>query len=1085
MANIKQLLGMVLLLSSSVVMTGQTVLTEAEVLAKYNATYDGATPGHVTVHDPSVVIGYEGTDGRVTGVETSGSKKVYCVFGSHRAWAKSYDLVDWATFENNISTDYATIFAEDAAWSALGNSSYDVSGNLWAPDVIWNEEMGKWCMYMSVNGDNYYSSIVMLTAESLTGDWTRVGTVVYSFGLSSKNESKTDMWDVLKSGEDTSNRYYWCRNSTSNRTYGMNAIDPCVFYDEEGNLWMTYGSWFGGLYIMRLDGATGLRDKTYTYATVYKREDDNATWSATKIKYAISDAYQGIKIAGGNHVSGEASYVEYHDGRYWLFVTYGGLAAAGGYNMRVFSSESVTGPYTDISGDDARYSSSGEYGSANAGQVNRSVGTRLMSYYRWGFMDYGYVAQGHNSAVVDGDRMWLVYHTRFDDGTEGHQVRVHELFTTSGGRIMCAPFEYRGEAAMTGAVDGEEVAGSWGIIRHGNGTDYKNLVCAQEEEITLGADGTVSGAYSGTWSASASEPVINISIKVGSTTESYEGRFLRQYLEGTNVEALCFTAVDGVDKSLWGYKKAGAGQTFGDDVAIAQAAHDLAEELPTLVFAGEVVTLPTAVDGVAVAYSSSDETLLMNDGSVPATAEDGVVTLKATLTCGSVSTEVSKTVKVAKSLDAILPLNRNAILAHYADGTTFGTEPAVLVSEETGLSVSFLVGGLTSDWTTILHSSDNNYRMYLSVLHYIGTDYYEGDAIASTAAKAAKTSEGKDPWQLFLNGTYFVTVSFNADGSIGYYRDGVLMLTFDDTCVAGYTASGATTQKPSDVVEAVIDYYKNNKLTFDSSVSNVVVGYGVDYTPAELVETLPVEDGNVLGEYGSSVFMNQGAPLSGVSESTGVSFSFLVSNVASDWDVVASSVSDKLYLHLSVVDYDGSHFYEHNAVASDAARSVMSDEGKGAYQLFLDGTYYVTVSYNPDGTVTFYRNGELMLTFSNATTVNDGTRTMSEVVSAMVAAYNAGRLTFSRSVTNVVVGYSVGYEAEDPNALVESEVEGDVRIRACGSAVVIDAVDMVGVSVWDVSGRVVYAGVTSRVEGLAGGVYVVRAGDVVKIVTIK
>ncbi len=1085
MANLKQLLGTVLLLSSSMVMAGQTTLTEAEVAARYNATYDGATPRHVTVHDPSIVIGYEGADGKVTGVETSGSKKVYCVFGSHRAWAKSYDLVNWETFENNISSDYATIFADDASWSALGSKSYDVSGNLWAPDVIWNRKTEKWCMYMSVNGDYFYSSIVLLTAESLTGDWTREGTVVYSFGLSSKNESKTDMWDVLESGSDTSDRYYWCRNSTKNRTYGMNAIDPCVFYDEDGNLWMTYGSWFGGMYIMRLDETTGLRDKTYTYETSYKQKDANAAWNQMNIVYANSDAYQGIKIAGGNHVSGEASYVEYHDGRYWLFVTYGGLTATGGYNMRVFSSESVTGPYTDISGDDARYSNSGEYGSANAGQVNRSVGTRLMSYYRWGFMDYGYVAQGHNSAVVDGDRMWLVYHTRFDDGTEGHQVRVHELFTTADGRIMCAPFEYRGESALSGAVGGEEIAGTWGVIHHGNGTDYSNLVCAQEEEITFGADGTVSGAYSGTWSASESEPTINISIKVGDYTESYQGRFLRQYLEGTNVEALCFTAVDGVDKSLWGYKKAGAGQTFGDDVAVARAAHELGLELPTLVFAGEVVTLPTTIDGVGVTYSSSDETLLTNDGSVPATATDGSVTLKATLTCGGVRSEVSKTVKVARSLDAILPLDRNAILAHYADGTTFGTDPAVLVSEETGLSISFLVGGLTSDWTSILHSSDNDYRMYLSVLHYIGTNYFEHNAIASTAAQAAMSSEGKAPWQLFLGGTYFVTVSFNTDGSVGYYRDGVLMLTFDDTCAVGAIDSGTTTQKPSDVVKAVIEYYKSNKLTFDSAVSNLVVGYGVDYTPAALVETLPVEEGNVLGLYASNVFMNQGAPLSGVSESTGVSFSFLVSNVVSDWDVIGSSVSDKVYLHLSVVDYDGSHFYEHNAVASGAASSVMSEESKGAYQIFLDGTYYVTISYNPEGTVTFYRDGELMLTFSNETTVNDGTHTMSEVVSAVVGAYNAGTLTFSRAVTNVVVGYSVDYAAEKPNSLVGGEVEVDTWIGVSGSAVVVESAEVGEVLVFDISGRVVYSGVTSRVEGLASGMYVVRAGEVVKIVTIK
>ena len=119
----------------------------------------------------------------------------------------------------------------------------------------------------------------------------------------------------------------------------MNAIDPCVLYDDDGNLWMTYGSWFGGIYMLKLDGKTGLRDYTYTYATI-----DNE-----------SDIYQGLKIAGGQHCSGEASYIQKVGEYYYLFMSYGGLTANGGYNMRVFRSDKITGPYKDYSGDDARY----------------------------------------------------------------------------------------------------------------------------------------------------------------------------------------------------------------------------------------------------------------------------------------------------------------------------------------------------------------------------------------------------------------------------------------------------------------------------------------------------------------------------------------------------------------------------------------------------------------------------------------------------------------------------------------------------------------------------------------------------------
>ncbi len=1081
--NIRQIFTTVAMVAATVGTTAQTsTITAMELNAAYTAAFSDAVPNRVSVHDPSIVIGYEGTDGKVYGTNATGRTKVYCVFGSHKDFAKSYDLINWTKFTNNINSDYATIFATDAEWSALGNSSYDVSGNLWAPDVIWNEKMGKWCMYMSVNGDYYYSSIVLLTSESLTGDWTRVGTVVYSMGTSNGNVSKTDLWDILDSS-DSHERYLWCRRSTRIRTYGMNCIDPCVFYDEAGNLWMSYGSWFGGIYMLRLDESTGLRDKTYKYETNYEKADESAAWNQMNINWATSDAYQGIKIAGGNHCSGEASYIEYHDGKYWLFMSYGGLTANGGYNMRVFSSESVTGPYTDISGDDARYSLTGVNGSTKAGTVNGSVGTRLMSYYRWGFMDKGFTAQGHNSAIVDTDgRMWLVYHTRFDDGTEGHQVRVHELFTTSDGLITCAPFEYRGEESSTAAYTTSDVAGAYGIIRHGNGTDYAKLVCAQEEEIVLNSDGTVSGAYSGTWSIGTSSPTISINITVGSTTEKYTGQLLEQYLEETNVKALCFTSVDNIDKSLWGYKKAATGQTFSDEITIAMVVKDKLENLiPTIGISGQSIDLPTSLNGTTISYTSSDQSKLTNTGLIPTSATDGQVTLDINITCGTKSYTTSKSVKICTSLDKALPIDANALLAHYADGTSLGSNPVTLISDETGLSISFLISGLTSDWTQIAHSSDENYKLYLSVLHHIGTDYYEGLAKASTAASQVMAAEGKNVWELFYNGTYYVTISYNTDGSIEYYRDGVLMLTFDDTCSAGYTASGTTTQKPSDIVSAVIDYYNSNKLTFDTSVSDVVIGYAADYTPAALVETLPLEESSILATYPSDVFYGKSGIVSGISEETGISFSFLVSNVTNDWDVLAQSADGKMKVHLAVVEYDGASFFEHNSTLSDAATAT----GVSPYQIFLNGTYYVTISYNPDGTIGFYRNGELMLTFSNSTTNSGSTsHTMSEIVSAMVTAYNSGSLSFSRAVTNMVVGYSMEYEPT-PSGIDEIGEGDDIEIKTEGSAIVVNAAESVSVSVFDMAGRRAYTGKAGRIEGIAQGVYVVKAGEKMKLVSVK
>jgi len=105
------------------------------------------------------------------------SSKTYYIFGSHRASARSTNLMNWYSISvpwktatsNNAANSAAyttpavkTVMkggkevdfpAFDAqAWAKRGNSSYNIDGNLWAPDVIYNKTMKKWCMYMSVNG---------------------------------------------------------------------------------------------------------------------------------------------------------------------------------------------------------------------------------------------------------------------------------------------------------------------------------------------------------------------------------------------------------------------------------------------------------------------------------------------------------------------------------------------------------------------------------------------------------------------------------------------------------------------------------------------------------------------------------------------------------------------------------------------------------------------------------------------------------------------------------------------------------------------------------------------------------------------
>ena len=779
--------------SVSLSLTAQTTeLTKTEITEAYNATFKNATPNYVTVHDPSVVIGYEDTSGKVTAIETTGSKKVYCIFGSHKAWAKSYDLQNWTYFTNNISNNFKTIFAEDAAWSALGSSSYDVSGNLWAPDVVWNPTMNKWCMYMSVNGDYWYSQIVLLTAESLTGDWTRIGTVVFS-GFTASNASKTDLYDILGTTSFPS-RYTLNRNG--NRTYGMNAIDPCAFFDEDGNMWMVYGSWFGGLYMLKLDPTTGLRDKTYTYETT-----DGTAIGAT------SDAYQGLKLAGGNHMSGEAPYIEYFNGKYYLFVTYGGLTANGGYNMRVFTSEKVTGPYKDISGNDARYSSS----NTSVGNVNGSVGLRLMSYYRWNHMSYGYTAQGHNSAVVDtDDRMFLVYHTRFDDGTEGHQVRVHQLFQTKNKNLTAAPFQYRGETLQNKAFSAIDIIGEYGALSH-LPTNYSSLECVKEKTLKINEDGTISGDFNGSWTMDSDGPYITF--KLGTST--YEGVIIEQQIENTNDKRICFTAAGSNDYSVWGYKRKVNGSTFDEKTSIYLDLQALS--LPSSAYAGSTLNFATkGPNGSTIEWQSDNNAIIDNEGNVANVTNSTSTNVTYTINNGSYKYTETKTINVNPADDSIL--------GYYTTINDFANaKPNKNITKETGLSISFNVSGLTNDWDEIAKSTDNKYTLFLSVLRYNGNDHYEASATTSTDANET----GVAAWQLFLNGNYKATISYNPDGTITYYRDDVLMLTYGANVKPNYPTTGTVT--PATIVPAVIDYYLNDKITFSRNVSNIIIGYSVGY----------------------------------------------------------------------------------------------------------------------------------------------------------------------------------------------------------------------------------------------------------------
>ena len=259
--------------------TAQTQVGDNDLTNAYTSrTYNK----RVTCHDPSIVVDDI----------TNPSSPTYYIYGSHlgrgkTTAAKNYQ--EWSTFKageeatGNVNSlfankqgtlvNYANAYASHLitevknskgetvkfgnfnahGWQYKGNN---VQGNQWAPDIVYNKTMKKWCMYMSLNGANWCSSIVCFVADKVEGPWTYQGPVVFSGfqGTYAHNSyAAADDWKhtdfAIATGETALPTRY--KIGTSWGTYWPNCIDPCVFYDDNDNLWMSYGSWSGGIFMIR------------------------------------------------------------------------------------------------------------------------------------------------------------------------------------------------------------------------------------------------------------------------------------------------------------------------------------------------------------------------------------------------------------------------------------------------------------------------------------------------------------------------------------------------------------------------------------------------------------------------------------------------------------------------------------------------------------------------------------------------------------------------------------------------------------------------------------------------------------------
>lgn len=458
--------------------------------------------------------------------------------------------------ETNSGTKNASVgeplenaLASSFLWAGYNDSDCSGGYAVWAPDIIYNSSYvwgdgtkGAYMMYYSTSSTATRSCIGYGVSRSATGPFSYVDTVVYSgftqgdnnvtttsaLGTKTVNTSytNTNIPTLISEGKLSGVRSGWFSNGNFNNSAFPNAIDPTLFYDASGKLWMTYGSWSGGIYILQIDMATG--------QPIYPKSNSGNT-----------DGYFGKKIAGGYRKSGEAPYIVYDSasGYYYLYITYGWLGVDGGYHIRVFRSRTVNGTYIDAAGNDAVYSSSTN---------QSSVGVKLFGNYNFSTLPTGYKSGGHNSAFIDTDgQRYLVYHTRFNNGTEYHEARVHQQFLNEDNWPVTAVYEYLGSTISSTGYSTSDMVGTYEFVNHGLDASAANVGMLTTSSVTLNSNGTISGAYTGTWSYT--QGTYYCKMVIGGVT--YKGVFFKQKDESSSHKnVMTFSLIGSNNQSIWGTK---------------------------------------------------------------------------------------------------------------------------------------------------------------------------------------------------------------------------------------------------------------------------------------------------------------------------------------------------------------------------------------------------------------------------------------------------------------------------------------------------------------------------------------------------
>ncbi|MBM7603838.1 arabinan endo-1,5-alpha-L-arabinosidase [Metabacillus crassostreae] len=356
------------------------------------------------VHDPALYKDGDtyyvfSTDAKVGGEPTGGIQV-----------RKSKDLIHWEW----VGHAFEEIPTEAHEWTG--------AKGLWAPDVTKYGDTYYLYYAASQFGKNQ-SFIGVATSNNIEGPWVDQGEVI-----------KT------KHGESI-----------------PNAIDPNITFDEEGNPWMVYGSFFGGIFVAKVDPSTG------------KLIEQNDGILISKRPHSVEAAVEG-------------PYIVYHPEfkKYYLFVSYDSLFRD--YNIRVARADKIEGPYVDFNGNDM----------TNIEISPNDTGLKILGGYKFGDAE-GWIGPGHNSVLKDGNDYFVCHHARGEKTKKHHALHIRKIVWTNDGWPLVSPERYAGEKEQT--INPSQLTGLWEVIEMDR-NDNNQLV---SKPMHLLSEGKIEHIHNGHW----------------------------------------------------------------------------------------------------------------------------------------------------------------------------------------------------------------------------------------------------------------------------------------------------------------------------------------------------------------------------------------------------------------------------------------------------------------------------------------------------------------------------------------------------------------------------------------------------------